>query len=107
MAASLPDTAARITGPHKVDAALVRAAIAATPDAREGKAGPMPAVVFATEVARVNPRTLRRYLAGDRPLPPLLSEKCEAIVNADRAARREKRSRAAKLAHRRRLPVQR
>jgi hypothetical protein len=100
MASSVTETGV-ITGPHADDAQLVRAAIAATPDPREGKSGPIPAVVFATSVALANPRTLRRYLAGDRPLPPLLREKCQAIIAADREAARAKRSRAAKLGRRR------
>lgn len=89
---------ASISGPYRDDAALVRAALAATPDTRPGKSGPMPAVVFATDVALANPRTLRRYLAGDRQLPALLREKCRGIVEnaAKRTATAEKRFRSAR-----------
>jgi hypothetical protein len=65
------------------DKNILRAAIAASPDKRPGHEGePMPATEFATEVALCDPRTLRRYLKGDRYLPPLLREKCLDIAVA-------------------------
>lgn len=71
---------------------LLETAIAATPDPKKpGRA--IPATRFAADVAKCNDRTLRRYLADDRPLPPLLREKLEEIVR-DAA---KKAGRAAKV----------
>lgn len=73
------------------DVRLLEAAIACTPDPlKPGRA--IPATRFA-EIAKCNDRTLRRYLAGNRGLPPLLREKCEGIVSD--AQRRAARASAA------------
>lgn len=74
------------------DVRLLKMAIACTPDPlKPGRA--IPDTRFADDVAKCNGRTLRRYLANDRELPPLLREKCEEIVSA--AAK--KAARAAKV----------
>ncbi len=63
------------------DVRLLKAAIACTPDPlKPGRA--IPDTRFAEDVAKCNDRTLRRYLAGARPLQALLREKCEEIVRA-------------------------
>jgi hypothetical protein len=75
------------------DAELIRRAIEATPDDRPGYEGqPMPATEFAERVAFANPRTVRRYLAGDRELPRLLREKCIEILSAPKPKAKAKRA---------------
>lgn len=74
------------------DVDLLKTAIAATPDPKKaGRA--IPATRFAADVAKCNDRTLRRYIADKRPLPPLLRDKLETIVG-DAA---KKAGRAAKV----------
>lgn len=87
MSTTLPRSAAAVL--RLSDTELIKAAIAATPDPRpEANGEPMPATEFAARVAMCNPRTVRRYLAGERPLTPLLRAKCREIVDAARAATR-------------------
>src|SRR4051812_34585104 len=88
--AATPDTGAgsplTLPGPdvkpnRLPDVDVLTTAIAATEDPRKpGRA--MPATLFASQVAKCNDRTLRRYLAGDRELPALLREKLVGIVAA-------------------------
>jgi hypothetical protein len=54
----------------------------------------IPSTRFATDYAFCNGRTLRRYEAGERDLPPLLREKCLQIVREAQAeaAKASKRS---------------
>ena len=57
------------------DADLLRAAI---------EAKDLPATVFATDVLKVNQRTVWKYLNEGRALPPLARDLCVAIVSEAR-----------------------
>lgn len=41
----------------------------------------------AARIFRVNPRTIRRYKAGDRKIPPLVAEKAERLAQIAAAGR--------------------
>ena len=70
------------------DRELLQMAIATTPDPKRPNRA-IPDTGFAKDVAKCNDRTLRRYLAGARPLPRLLHDRCVEIVRdaAKKAAR--------------------